>query len=267
MDRIEGFGAEIVGALQRRRRRQQAEMIGAFRQQAVDEGSIDAVGREHRIGDALRRILVEVEAGGAESEIEVGNHRIEREVARDREGDVVRHRRGADAALGADHREDAADRLGVRRDEEPAHRAHHVEGSDRRDQVVADATPGQFAIKRHVVDAPDNHDAGTGVADLGEFVERGQDFVGALVGFDDDDVRRRRAAIGLDGGGGAAHLDLDMRLAQPPVFAGGLHGSRGFHRLAEGLHGHARCRRDMLLRRGVVRRGERHFVGSNGGDL
>ena len=63
---VERFGAEIVGALERRRRRQQAQVVGAFRQQAVDEGGVDAVGREHRVGDALRRILVVVEAGGAE---------------------------------------------------------------------------------------------------------------------------------------------------------------------------------------------------------
>ena len=104
-DRVEGVGAEIVDPVERRRRRQQAQMIGAFRQQAVDEGGVDAVRREHRIGDALRRILVEVEAGGAERQIEIGDDRVELEVARDRPGDVVRDGRGADAALGADHRD------------------------------------------------------------------------------------------------------------------------------------------------------------------
>ena len=126
-DRIEGVGAEIVDPLQRRRRRQQAEMVGAFRQQAVDEGGIDAVGREHRVGDALRRILVVVEPGGAEGEVEIGDHGIQRQVARDRPGHVVGDGRCADAALGADDGDDAADRLGFRRREQAADRAHHVE--------------------------------------------------------------------------------------------------------------------------------------------
>ena len=77
-DRIEGVGAEIVDPFERRRRRQQAQVIGAFGQQAVDEGRVDAVGREHGVGDALRRILIVVETGGAEGQIEIGHHRIER---------------------------------------------------------------------------------------------------------------------------------------------------------------------------------------------
>ena len=51
-------------------------MIGTFRQQPIDKGVVDAIGRKYRFGDALRRVLVEIEAGGAEREIEVGDHRI-----------------------------------------------------------------------------------------------------------------------------------------------------------------------------------------------
>ncbi len=76
-DRIEGVGAEIVDPIERRRCGQQAQMIGALRQQTVDEGAVDAVGREHRIGDALRRVLIVIEAGGAEGQVEIGYHRIE----------------------------------------------------------------------------------------------------------------------------------------------------------------------------------------------
>ena len=54
------------------------------------------------------------------------------------------------------------------------------------------------------------------------------------------------AAIGFDRRGDAAHLDLQMRLAQPAILAGGLHGGRGLDGLAEGLHGDARRRRDVL---------------------
>src|SRR6185312_5575684 len=54
---------------------------------------------------------------------------------------------------------------------------------------------------------------------------------------------------GLDSGGHAAHLDLQMRLAEPAVLAGRLYGGSGFHRLAEGLHRHPRRGRDVILRR------------------
>src|SRR6185312_16883991 len=76
-DRIEGVGAEIVDTVERRRRRQQAQVLGALRQQAVDEGGVDAVGRKHRVGDALRRVLIVIEARGAERQVEVGDDRVE----------------------------------------------------------------------------------------------------------------------------------------------------------------------------------------------
>ena len=50
---------------------------------------------------------------GHDYELEYGTNRVEMHVACDRPGDVVCHRGGADAALGADHRERAADRFGV----------------------------------------------------------------------------------------------------------------------------------------------------------
>ncbi len=154
-------------------------MIGALRQQAVDEGGVDAVGRKHRFGDALRRILIEIEAGGAEREIEIGHHRIEHQVARERERDIVGDGGGADAALGADHGDDAADRLGIGRREQSAHRAHDLQGADRRDQIVADAAPDQLAIERDVVHAADDDDAGAGVAIIGELIETGEDLLAA----------------------------------------------------------------------------------------
>ena len=146
-------------------------MIGAFRQQAVDEGGIDAVRREYRVGDALGRVLIVIEPGGAERQVEVGDDGIELHVAGDRPGDIVGDRGGADAALGADHRQDLADRLGVRGVEQRADRAHHVDGGDRRDQVVADAAPDQLAIEQHVVVAADDDDPRAGVADIGQRVE------------------------------------------------------------------------------------------------
>ncbi len=166
----------------------------------------------------------------------------------------MRERRRADAALGADDGDDAADGLGLRRREQVADRTHDVDGADRRDDVVADAAAHQLAIERDVVEAADHDHAGSGVAYGRELVEAGKDVVAAF-GLQDDHVRRRRRAIGLDRGGHAAHLDLEMRLAEAAVFAGRLHGARGFHRLAKRLDRHARCRRDMVFggRRRAVR--------------
>ena len=221
-------------------------MVGAFRQQAVEERGIDPVGREHRIRDALRRVLIVVEAGGAEGEVEIGDHGIQRQIARDRPGDVVGDGGRTDAALGADDGNDAADGLGFRRREQAADRAHDVDGADRGDDVVADATAHQFAIQRDVVDAPDHDHAGSGIADGGELIEAEEDVVAAF-GLQDDDVRGRGRAVGLDGSGHAAHLDLEVGLAEAAVFARRLHGGRGFHRLAESLHRHPRRRRDVVF--------------------
>ena len=225
---VERFGAEVVDPVERRRRRQQAQMIGALRQQAVDEGGVDAIGREHRVGDALRRILVEVEAGGAEGEIEIGDHRIELQVARDRPGDVVGDGRGADAALGADHRDDAPDRLGVGRGEQPADRAHDVERADRRDQIVADAAAhaARGRARRRcsrpmtTTRVPASQTSASESRPPRMSSPRLSDSmmmtfgVGALL-------------IGLDRGGDAAHLDLEMRLGQAPILARGLDGGGG----------------------------------------
>jgi hypothetical protein len=61
---VKSLSIEIVDAIERGRSSQQAQMIGAFREQTVDEIDVDAVRGEHRVGNALRRILVEVQAGG-----------------------------------------------------------------------------------------------------------------------------------------------------------------------------------------------------------
>ena len=153
-----------------------------------------------------------------------------------------------DAALGADDGDDAADGLGLGRREQVADRTHDVDRGNRGDDVVADAAAHQLAIERDVVDAADHDHAGAGVADGGELIEAGQDVVSAF-GLQNDHVRRRRRTIGFDGGSHAAHLDLEMSLAEPTVFARRLHGSRGFHGLAKRLNRHAWRRRDMIVRR------------------
>ena len=137
--------------------------------------------------------------------------------------------------------------LGFRRREQTAYRTHHVERIDRRNYVVADAAAHQFPIKRDVVDTANYNDAGSGIAYGCELIEACKNVTAAL-GFQDDHVRSRRGTISLDGGCHAAHLDFEMSLAKAAVFAGRLHGRCGFHRLAKGLHGHARRRGDVIVR-------------------
>ncbi len=174
-NRIEGLGAEIIDSVQRGRRREQAQVIGAFRQQAIDESGVDAIRREYGIGDALGRVLIVVEPGRAERQVEIGNDRIEMHIFGDGPGNVVRHRRSADAAFGADHGQDLADRLGVRGVEQDADRPDHVDGGERGDQIFTDAAADQVAIEQHVIVPSDDDDARAGIADVGEFVEARQD--------------------------------------------------------------------------------------------
>ena len=225
-------------------------MIGTFGEQPIDECRIDTVRREHRFSDALRRILIEIETGGAERKIEIGHDRIEIEVARDGEGDIVRDGGGADAALGPDHRDDAADRLGVRRREQSADRAHDLQRADRRDQVIAHAAPHQLAIERDVVHGADDDDARAGVAIIRELIERAQDVLAAVLRFKNDDVGRRRTLIGFDRRRQASHLNAQVRLAHAPVLAGRLDCGGGIDVLAEGLYRNARRRRDVLFAHG-----------------
>ena len=245
-NRIKGVGAEIIDAVERCRRGQQVQMVVAFRHQTLDERAVGPFVGKHRVGDALQRILVVVEAGGAERKVEVDDHRIQRQVARDRPCHVVGDGGGADAALGADDRDDPTDRDGFGRREQAADGADHIERRNRPDHVIADAAPYEFAIGRDIVIAADHDHARSGVAYGGEFIETGKNvFVG--LGLQNDDVRGRDTVIGLDGGHHAAHFDREMRFGETPVETCGLHRigrRRGF---AESLHRDPRSRRDIII--------------------
>ena len=97
--RSKEVSAKSYDAVERRRRREDRKPIGAARQQAIEKVGVETIGREHRLRDALRRVLVEVEPGCAEGEIHVDDHGLHMEVASDREGEVVGDHRGADTSL------------------------------------------------------------------------------------------------------------------------------------------------------------------------
>ena len=67
-------------AIDRSRRCKQAQLVAAFGEQPVDQRLIDAIRLTQRVEDALRGFLVEVEAGGAKGQIEIGDHGIGREI-------------------------------------------------------------------------------------------------------------------------------------------------------------------------------------------
>ena len=69
----ESVGIEIVDPLERRRRRKQRQMLGALGKQAIEIDLVDALRRENGFGNALRRILVEIDVGRSEGKVEIGD--------------------------------------------------------------------------------------------------------------------------------------------------------------------------------------------------
>ena len=121
-------------------------------------------------------------------------------------------------------------------------------GVNRRDHIVAHAASHQLAIEQDIVRPADDDNPRSRVADRGKVIKAGQD-VAASFALEDDDVRRRRIAIGFDRSRHAAHLDLQVGLAEPAILAGCLHGGGGLDRFAERLNGNARRRSDVLVLR------------------
>ena len=104
--------AKVVLLVERRRRGKNAELLAAFRHQAIDEIGIQTLRREDRFRDPLRRVLIEVEAGRSKTKVEIDDDRRHVEIAGDGPGNIVGDGGGADAALGARHRDHAAKRRG-----------------------------------------------------------------------------------------------------------------------------------------------------------
>ena len=62
---------------------EQTELVAALGEQAVEQGRIDAVGRAKASAMPAPRFLVEIEAGGAEGQIEIGDDRVGGDSVRD----------------------------------------------------------------------------------------------------------------------------------------------------------------------------------------
>ena len=170
-------------------------MLRALGQKAIQQHLVEPLRTSNGIGNALHRILIEIEAGSAEGEIEVGDDHARLEQLRHAPGHVVTDRARSDAALGADKREDVADRIRLGIIVEIGDTLHELEWRYRRDQVLADTALQQLAIEHHVIDMADGHHLGACVAAPSQAVELGQHFTPRQRRFDDDQVRRR---AGLD---------------------------------------------------------------------
>ena len=80
---------KIIDPVQRRRRGQEREVLGALRKKTVKIDLIDALGRENGLGNALRRILVEIDVGGSEGQIKIGDDHLRFKQRRNRPPDIV----------------------------------------------------------------------------------------------------------------------------------------------------------------------------------
>ena len=154
-------------------------------------------------------------------------------------------RRSADAALGADHRDDAAERFGPGNAEQVGDGLDEFDRGERRDEIFADAARHQLAVEDDVVDPAEHDDLGARVAEVRQLLELLDQQIAVGGRLEHDDVGRRRAAIGFDRRSGAAHVLLDVGLGHAPVGDRGLDDRRGLRRLAERLDRHARHRIDL----------------------
>ena len=133
-DGLDGMHVDVEVTVDDARGGKEAQLVGALGQQAIEERRIDALGRRQGFGNAHAGFLVEVQAGGAEGEVEIGDDRIGGIGARDEPADIVSDGARPDATLGADEGNDAADRLGLGVGIEIGHGlddVHHVDAARR----------------------------------------------------------------------------------------------------------------------------------------
>ena len=196
--------------------------------------------RSERIGDPLRRVLVEVEPGRAEREIEIGDHHLPLERSGDGKRGVVANRARARAALRADKSDGLADRPRLRIAVQAGQGLDDLEHAYGSDQVLADAAAQQLAIEHDVVEVADDHDLGGGVAKPGQAVEFREHGGAVEQGFDDDEIGRGGVAIEGAGPVDAPHLHAHARAGKPPVLRRPLDRGGRVLILAKGLDVHAR---------------------------
>ena len=146
-------------------------MVAALGEKPLDQHGVDPFRGEHRLRDALGRVLIVIQSCGSERQIEVGDDRRHFGQRRESPRQVVSDRRGADATLGADDRDHPSQRLRARHAEQLGHRLDEVHDAKRRHQIFADPAGDQLAIENDVVELAEDDHLGPGVAKLGQLLE------------------------------------------------------------------------------------------------
>src|SRR3990167_2302531 len=108
--RLERLVVDVIIAIEKIRRGEKTEPVGVLLKQPVEEHVIQAFRRAERLDQSRRRILFEVETGGAERQIEDEDDGVALHFFRRAPGDVMGERRGAGPAPRADKGDGAADR-------------------------------------------------------------------------------------------------------------------------------------------------------------
>ncbi|MCY1291886.1 hypothetical protein D9M70_410900 [compost metagenome] len=165
-DRVERTGLKIIGAVQHGGGGQQRQVVGAFGQQPVKEHLVQALWRKHRFGNALRRILVEIDVGRAIGKVEIGENGLGREEAGDAPGAIVRDHRRTATALCTDEGDASAQGLGIRVDEDRRNGGENVRHRHRCDHVFGNAVADELAIEPDIIVFADENHLGARVADL-----------------------------------------------------------------------------------------------------
>ena len=146
-------------------------MVAALGEQPVHQHRVDAFRGEHRLGDSLGRVLIVVQSGSSEREIEVGDdggHLGNRGQA---PRQIVSDRRCPDSPLGADDRDHPPKGLGALHAEQLGHRLDEVDDAKRRHQIFADPARDKLSIENDVIELAKDDHLGPGVAILRQLLE------------------------------------------------------------------------------------------------
>src|SRR5690348_6591909 len=113
-DRLIRFGREFRFAFEDGWRDKEREMVAALEKEAIQKHIVQPLRRRESLGDALARLLIEVQARRAESEVVVDDRRVDLKLLRDVPTDIVGNGRGSDPAACANECDYTADRGGIR---------------------------------------------------------------------------------------------------------------------------------------------------------
>src|SRR6185295_13217455 len=143
----------------------------AFDQKTLEQHIIQTFRRSQRISDALSGVLIEIQAGCAEGEIEVDDRRIDLERLGDIPANIVGNGRSTDTSARTSKYADATDRSRFGAGIEVGNRLDDLQRIERRDEIFRDAAARQLAIELHVIGTADDDDLCGLVTNIGQLLE------------------------------------------------------------------------------------------------